>query len=236
MSLNPRVPPRQRPDFAGKPARHLPVPTSYRPRSRAKRPLRGSGRPAVVGSGDAYRGVVVPFDDPRLGGNWPGVVTLPVADGSPAPLPAGFAAGPVPVPPSPGAAVVPEPVAPMLPEPVALPAPDARGVPKVPPDPVVPLGAIVPPEFEPPPDALPPAAPPELPPDWAYAMPAVAASNAIVRKARLMDRSCSFGIEAKSQEINARAGSTLPWLLSRNASAHRARRRGWSSDLPTSRR
>jgi hypothetical protein len=152
---------------------------------------------------------VFPFDDPRLGGTWPGVVTLPVAGGSPAPLPVGFAVGPVPVPPGPGVAVVPEPVDPMLPEPVALPAPDARGVPNVPPEPVVPLGAIVPPEVEPPPDALPPAAPPELPPDWAYAVPAAAASNAIVRKARLMIRSCSFEVDAKSQEINARTGPTL---------------------------
>jgi hypothetical protein len=134
-----------------------------------------------------------PADGPVLGGVRPGVVTLPVADGKPAPLPAGFVADPAPV----------------LPDPVTLPLPVALGVPSVPPDPVVPLGAIVPPapvlplrpivppEVEAPPEAppaLPPAEPPaepppELPPDWAYATPTVAANKAIVRIVLFMVRS-----------------------------------------------
>jgi len=112
-------------------------------------------------------------------------VTLPVPNGKPAPLPAGFAVEPVPV----------------LPAPVALPLPVAPDVPKAPPDPVVPLlGAIVPPapvlplwpivppEVEAPPEAPPaepPADPPPAPPpDCAYATPTVAANKAIVMKAR----------------------------------------------------
>lgn len=132
-----------------------------------------------------------PADGPVLGGVRPGVVTLPVADGKPVPLPDGLVVDPAPV----------------LPDPVTLPLPAPLGVPSVPPEPVVPLGAIVPPapvlplwpivppEVEVPPEAppaLPPAEPPaepppEPPPDWAYAAPAVAANRAMVRIARFME-------------------------------------------------
>jgi hypothetical protein len=114
-----------------------------------------------------------------------------VADGKPAPLPAGFVVDPAPV---------------VLSGPVTLPLPVALGVPSVPPDPVVPRGAIVPPapvlplrpivppEVEAPPEAPPapppaeppPEPPPELPPDCAYAAPIVAANRAIVMIVRFM--------------------------------------------------
>jgi periplasmic protein TonB len=123
-----------------------------------------------------------------LGGVRPGVVTLPVADGKPVPLPAGLVVDPAPV----------------LSDPVTLPLPAPLGVPSVPPDPalpliaivppapVLPLGPIVPPEVEAPPEG-PPAPPPpvepppEPPADWAYATPAVAAKTPMVRIVRFME-------------------------------------------------